>query len=99
MAYKHDYDKILTRLIIILARLNDGEALSVKELAEELNVPLLGEIPLVQSVREAGDAGRPAVLQEGTPQAEAFMEMAKNVAQQVSIANAQKKEPAAVASN
>jgi len=38
MAYKHDYDKILTRLTIILARLNDGEALSVKELAEEFNV-------------------------------------------------------------
>ena len=38
MAYKHDYDKILTRLILILSRLNDGEALSVKELAEEFNV-------------------------------------------------------------
>ena len=38
MAYKHDYDKILTRLTIILSRLNDGEALSVKELAEEFNV-------------------------------------------------------------
>lgn len=63
-----------------------------KNLAEELGVPLLGEIPLVQSVCEAGDAGRPAVLQETTPQAVAFMEMAKNVAQQVSIANAQKKQ-------
>jgi predicted DNA-binding transcriptional regulator YafY len=38
MAYKHDYDKILTRLIVILSRLNDGEALSVKELAEEFSV-------------------------------------------------------------
>jgi len=38
MAYKHDYDKILTRLTIILSRLNDGEALSVKSLAEEFNV-------------------------------------------------------------
>lgn len=38
MAYKHDYDTILTRLTIILSRLNDGEALSVKELAEEFNV-------------------------------------------------------------
>jgi len=38
MAYKHDYDKILTRLTIILAKLNDGEALSVKELAQEFNV-------------------------------------------------------------
>ena len=38
MAYKHDYDKILTRLTIILAKLNDGEVLSVKALAEEFNV-------------------------------------------------------------
>ena len=38
MAYRHDYDTILTRLTIILSRLNDGEALSVKALAEEFNV-------------------------------------------------------------
>ncbi|MEA3553878.1 MAG: HTH domain-containing protein [Campylobacterota bacterium] len=38
MAYKHDYDKILTRLTTILKRLNDGEALSIKDLAEEFNV-------------------------------------------------------------
>lgn len=37
-AYKHDYDKALTRYTTILSRLNDGEALSVKELAEEFNV-------------------------------------------------------------
>lgn len=37
MAYKHDYDKILTRLTVILSKLNDGEALSVKELAQEFN--------------------------------------------------------------
>jgi len=37
MAYKHDYDKILTRLTHILSRLNEGEALSVKELAKEFN--------------------------------------------------------------
>lgn len=59
-----------------------------KRLAEELEVPLLGEIPLVQSICEAGDAGRPAVLQESTPQAIAFMEMAAKVAQQLSIQNA-----------
>ncbi|MFT4664987.1 MAG: ATP-binding protein involved in chromosome partitioning [Ulvibacter sp.] len=62
-----------------------------KKLAEELEVPLLGEIPLVQSICEAGDAGRPAVMQDNTPQAIAYMEMAKKVAQQVSIQNA--KEP------
>ena len=38
MAYKHDYDKILTRLTVILSKLNDGESLSVKEMAEEFNV-------------------------------------------------------------
>jgi predicted DNA-binding transcriptional regulator YafY len=38
MAYKHDYDKALTRLRIILKRLNEGEALSVKELAKEFGV-------------------------------------------------------------
>lgn len=59
-----------------------------KRLAEELGVPLLGEIPLVQSICEAGDAGRPAVLQENTPQALAFIEMAEKVAQQLSIQNA-----------
>jgi len=59
-----------------------------KILAEELGVPLLGEIPLVQSICEAGDAGRPAVMQETTPQAIAFMEMATKVAQQLSIQNA-----------
>ena len=66
-----------------------------KKLAEELGVPLLGEIPLVQSICEAGDAGRPAVMQDNTPQAIAYMEMAKKVAQQVSIQNA--KAPAQVA--
>jgi ATP-binding protein involved in chromosome partitioning len=59
-----------------------------KNLAADLKVPLLGEIPLVQSICEAGDAGRPAVLQEQTPQAIAYMEMASKVAQQVSIQNA-----------
>jgi ATP-binding protein involved in chromosome partitioning len=59
----------------------------VKHLAEELHLPLLAQLPLVQSVREASDAGRPAVMQENTPQAKAFMEMAQNVAQQISIKN------------
>lgn len=38
MAYKHDYDKTLTRLVSVLSKLYDGESLSVKELAEEFNV-------------------------------------------------------------
>ncbi len=59
-----------------------------KEMADQLDIPLLGEVPIVQSICEAGDAGRPAVLQENTPQAKAFLELAKNVAQQVAIKNA-----------
>ena len=38
MPYKHNCDTILTRLTVILSRLNDGEALSVTELAKEFNV-------------------------------------------------------------
>jgi ATP-binding protein involved in chromosome partitioning len=59
----------------------------IKHLAEELHLPLLGQLPLVQSVREASDAGRPAVMQGDTPQANSFVDMAKNVAQQVAILN------------
>ena len=63
-----------------------------RNLADELKVPFLGEIPLVQSICEAGDAGRPAALQDGTPQAIAFMDLAGNLVQQVSIQNAKKAE-------
>lgn len=59
-----------------------------KDLAEALDIPVVGEIPVVQSICEAGDAGRPAVLQDDTPQAGAFLELARNVAQQVAIRNA-----------
>ena len=59
----------------------------LKSLSEEKNIPLLGEIPLVQSIREAGDAGRPAVLQETTPQAKAFMAFADNVVKAVAARN------------
>jgi ATP-binding protein involved in chromosome partitioning len=59
----------------------------LKSLSEEKNIPLLGEIPLVQSIREAGDAGRPAVLQESTPQAKAFLDFADNVVKAVDARN------------
>ena len=59
-----------------------------KQLADELNLPLLAQIPLVQSIREGGDAGRPAVLQDQTLQAIAFKEMANTIAQQIAIRNA-----------
>jgi ATP-binding protein involved in chromosome partitioning len=50
-----------------------------KHLAERMGVALLGEIPLVQSVREAGDVGRPAALQDHTPVSEAFKSLTKEV--------------------
>ena len=53
-----------------------------KILAEDLNVPFLGQLPLVQSIREAGDVGRPAALQEGTPLTEAFEKLTQNVVQE-----------------
>lgn len=54
-----------------------------KNLAEDLQVPLLGEIPLIQSIREAGDYGRPAALQTATPLEVAFESLARNVVQEV----------------
>lgn len=44
----------------------------VRNLSKQLQVPFLGELPLVQSIRESGDVGRPAALQENTPSREAF---------------------------
>ena len=43
-----------------------------KQLAEELNIPLLGQVPLVQSIREGGDEGTPIALQDGHPAAQMF---------------------------
>ena len=54
-----------------------------KHLAEDLGVPLLGEIPIVQSIREAGDFGRPAALQIETAIETAFDAITKEVVQQV----------------
>jgi len=54
-----------------------------KHLAEDLDVPLLGEIPLVQSIREAGDIGRPAAMQVATPTEKAFEKLTQNVVQEV----------------
>ncbi len=53
-----------------------------KHLAEDLEVPFLGEIPLIQSIREAGDAGRPAALQTATQTEEAFEEITRNVVEE-----------------
>jgi ATP-binding protein involved in chromosome partitioning len=54
-----------------------------KHLADDLGVRFLGEIPIVQSIREAGDIGRPAGLQENTPLAYAFEDLTRNVVEEV----------------
>src|SRR6201996_2530537 len=63
-----------------------------ERLANMLDVPLLGEIPLVKSISDSGDAGEPIVLDEYSVQSKAFIDMAKRVAQQVSISNAREIE-------
>lgn len=58
-----------------------------KNLAEELNVPLLAQIPLIQSVCETGDQGAPAVLNPASPEGIAFMSLAAKVVTQVDKRN------------
>ena len=50
-----------------------------KHLAEDSKIPFLGELPLIQSIREAGDAGHPVALQDGTAIEEIFIDITKNV--------------------
>ncbi|XRE43352.1 Septum site-determining protein MinD [Tenacibaculum discolor] len=59
-----------------------------KNLAEDIETSFLGEIPLVQSIREAGDVGHPVALQENTPLAEAFTEVTKEMVSQLLKRNA-----------
>ena len=59
----------------------------VKRLSEEMNVPLLGQIPIVQSICEGGDNGAPVALNENTITGRAFEELAANVVEQVDIRN------------
>ncbi|MCH4822009.1 Mrp/NBP35 family ATP-binding protein [Gramella lutea] len=53
-----------------------------KNLSDDLKVPFLGEIPLVQSLRESGDIGRPAALQTATPLESSFEEITRNMVQE-----------------
>ncbi len=59
-----------------------------EQLAAEFDIPLLAQIPIIQSIAESGDAGRPVVFQEGTPQANAFLLAAGRVAQALAVRNA-----------
>jgi ATP-binding protein involved in chromosome partitioning len=60
-----------------------------QKLANQLEVPFLGEIPLVKGISDSGDAGKPVILDEQSPMSKAFTEMAQKVAQQVAIYNAE----------
>ena len=54
-----------------------------RNLAEDMEIPFLGEIPLVQGIREAADVGRPAALQTDTLAAAAFEEATRNMVREV----------------
>jgi ATP-binding protein involved in chromosome partitioning len=58
-----------------------------KNLAEDLKVRFLGEVPIVQSIREAGDYGRPAALQEDSIIAQVFEKITQNIVQEVVARN------------
>lgn len=58
-----------------------------KRLAEKFQVPFLGEIPIIQSIRESGDTGYPAVMKNGLTQ-DAYTTLAKTIARQIAIRNA-----------
>ena len=57
-----------------------------KELAKKYFVPFLGEVPLVQAIREAGDEGKP-IASSDTPTSKAFQDIASQLAQQIAIVN------------
>jgi ATP-binding protein involved in chromosome partitioning len=58
-----------------------------KKLSEEMNIPLLGQIPIVQSICEGGDSGVPVALNEDTITGQAFLALADNVVRQVNKRN------------
>jgi ATP-binding protein involved in chromosome partitioning len=56
--------------------------------AKELNIPLLGQIPIVTAISDAGDQGSPIATDLSSPVTKAFSELAEAVAQQIAIHNA-----------
>lgn len=58
-----------------------------KSLAQKGNTVLLGQVPLVQGVREGGDSGLPISLQKDHPVAEVFDQIAQNAVRQINIRN------------
>lgn len=93
MSNIHDYDKILTRLTIILQRLYEGEILSVSELAEEFNVSTktiqrdfnerLYRFPIVKEGRKWKMQDGHHLTKERTPEEELVIEMLENIAESI----------------
>ncbi len=69
-----------------------------RELAQQRDIEFIGEIPLVQNIRESGDDGKPVVLKDEVV-AGAFMNLAKNLAQQIAIRNAKQEKTKVVEVN
>jgi ATP-binding protein involved in chromosome partitioning len=59
-----------------------------KNLAEELEIPFLGQIPLVQSIREGGDLGIPIMVSDDEISKKAFSEFAGNAVRGIAVQNA-----------
>jgi ATP-binding protein involved in chromosome partitioning len=59
-----------------------------KRLAEEYDIPFLGQIPLIQRIREGGDEGRPVMIGEDTDAKKAFQDFAGNAARSIAMINA-----------
>lgn len=59
-----------------------------KTMANELDVPFLGEVPIYMGVREGGDRGVPGAAEDGSPVQKVFFQIAEKVAQQIAVQNA-----------
>ena len=59
-----------------------------RQMADQFEIPFLGELPLVQGIREGGDKGIPAILDEANPARDIFIDIAQSVARNISIRNA-----------
>jgi ATP-binding protein involved in chromosome partitioning len=58
-----------------------------KKFAEELNIPLLGQIPILAAIADSGDAGNPVAAGDDSPVSLAFLKLSETVAQQIAISN------------
>ena len=58
-----------------------------EKFASELNIPILGQIPIVASIADSGDSGIPVAAEDQSPVTDAFIQLAEHVAQQVAITN------------